>query len=66
MASGPLTVQIGLTDDAAKVVDVLEAMFEHMDDLEEFVPEWNEFERQRLGERRNQLAALAAALITKD
>ncbi len=63
MASAEMSIQVALTDDAAAAVEVLDGLFEMLDDMAEMIPEWNTFELKAIDERRNALAEKAGKLF---
>lgn len=62
MASiGNLTVKLEF--DNPEAIQFLENVFELMDDLEDLVPEWQQFELKKLAEKRQALADQATELM---
>lgn len=65
MASiGNLTIKLEF--DNPEAIQFLENVFELMDDLEDLVPEWQQFELKKLAEKRQALADQATELMTLD
>ncbi len=65
MASiGNMTIKLEF--DSPEALQFLEDVFELIDDLEDLVPEWQQFELKKLAEKRQALADQATGLMKLD